>query len=223
MNRSGIALDYLRDGREIMIPSPTRNAYPLTQSPGVSVGWLGPVITALAQGRTYALSLNPNNNIIVTTPNAPVSTMYSNSEELLTAIRIATAGAATKNIASGTYYNADLAINLTARCFGVRVTLGAPPQSWPFSRVTLTLGDGATALYSVSVNTNSLPLDCVLLGMQGAGGVGSIIGIAAPRVTLVAADSVLPYNPAATVAQTLAPVGVAVESLNMRDIGIPAF
>jgi hypothetical protein len=195
-------------------------------NPPASIGYLGTsngdVINSMARNRVWAWGLTPGTKIFVQ-PAYPVHTLHSRPERYLQACQQVTLGAGVKAFNQGPVVAIasvvqNLSIALAQRAFGMRVTVYDSMLTYRPGYYHLGLSDGAfgavgTNLGEVYVRSQTAPFEVMLISIQNTGGQASIVGMAAPTATVVAADS-------ATVAAsaTTTTVGVSAETLNERDL-----
>jgi len=176
-----------------------------------SVGWLGPVLTKMANERRYVVPQLDDNQIIVK-QGYPLQLMSTTPSDLLDAVRINALGSAAKAIVTANMTtSADSTLDLgSVRSFGVRVKISDSPLNFRFGYYNVQLRDGATVLADVYVSATKVPVDIVLLGIANNGGQATPLTIANPQVVVVGSA-----NGSAVTTTTF----VAAETLNQRDLG----
>jgi len=182
------------------------------QIDSASVGWLGPVLTRMANERRYVIPQVDDNQVIIA-QGYPLQLLSTTPSELLDAVRINTLGSSSKVIVSQTVTAAGAVTTLDlgqVRAFGVRVKITDSPLNFRFGYYQVTVKDGATTLAVVYVSAAKVPVDFVVLGIANNGGQATPLTIANPVVVVTgyAAGS-------ATTDTTF----VAAETLNQRDLG----
>jgi hypothetical protein len=179
-------------------------------------GWLGQAITIAGNTRRYAVSLVPENEVIID-QSYPLQMIHQTPKEVLTACRIAVQGVGIKSVVSGLLaaLGADTTFTplpANTKSFGVRLTLGDNVTSFKFGTYTVSLLDNATTLAKVYIVAKKQPIDLVLFGFTNVGGLASIVPISQPVVSVIGSANGSPTVTSSTAAW--------VETLNMRDIGI---
>jgi len=176
-----------------------------------SVGWLGPVLTRMANDRRYVVPQLDDNQVIIT-QGYPLQLLSTTPSDLLDAVRINTLGSAAKGIQTATMTSADSTLDCgQIRSFGVRVKISDSPLNFRFGYYNVVLKDGATTLASIYLSASKVPLDFVMLGIANNGGQATPLTIANPVVVIQGST-----NGSATTTTTF----VAVETLNQRDLGV---
>jgi len=179
-----------------------------TQS-GANGGWLSQAFNVMGANRLHCLSLVHGNELTVQQL-YPLRTVYPNKQALVTACRIAVAGEARKD--SQTQVTpagpADNVLNLLYKSFGARIKVSDSLTNLKFGSFDIKIGDGATVLSEVFVDVAVLPVRIVMLGIAINRGQATVIPIAAPRITVVAASS-----------STAVTVYLTAETLNEADLG----
>jgi len=178
-------------------------------------GYMGAVLTKMANTRRWAVTSNDANSIIITQA-YPLQLLQQTPGDLLNAVRIAAQGSAVKAFQQSLMpaAGADLTLDLgNVRSFGVRVRLTDSPLNFKFGTYTVTLRDGAsTVLGQVVLVGAKLPAEAYILGISSAGGQATATTIANPQVVITGS--------AAGSATTSSSTSVFVETLNLRDIGV---
>jgi hypothetical protein len=200
----------------------------LTQAnPPASIGYLsakpGEVIAKMAQNRVWVWGMTPDLKIFVQ-KSYPVHIMATTPESVIAACHAVLLGSGIKDFGQGPIIAAgsvvqNLSIALAQRAFGMRVTVYADALNYRPGWYHFALSDGAYSstaganLGEVYVKSPYNTFEIMMFSIQSAGGQATIVGMAVPTVTVVASDS-------ATVADTATTtkVGVAVETLNERDL-----
>lgn len=177
-----------------------------------SIGYLGPVITRMANDRRWALPQTDDNSVIVK-QEYPLQLLPTTPDQLLVALRQNALGDAIKvyeqdNMPSD---GSDLTVDLgNVRCFGVRVRLADSPLNFKFGAYYITLKDGTRSVAEVVLLATKVPADVILLGISNNGGQASPATIANPVVVISGSTAG---------SATTATLDVFVESLNLRDLG----
>jgi len=176
-------------------------------------GYLGPVLTKMANSRRWAVVTSDANQVIVQQA-YPLQLLQTTPIDLLNAARIAAQGSAVKAYESAFMpaAGADLTINLgTVRSFGVRVRISDSPLEFKFGSYNVKVKDGATVLGEIEVLANKLPAEVIILGISNAGGQATCTTIVNPQVVVAGSA-----NGSSTVT---ASTTVWAETLNLRDVG----
>lgn len=195
-------------------------------NPPGGIGYLGmrngDIIDKMAQNRVWAWGLTPGTKIFVHKA-YPVHVLYTTAASVLAAAHAVLLGSAIKDFAQGTAIAvasvvSNLSVATAQRAFGLRVTVFDSQLTYRPGWYHLAMSDGALAaigsnLGEIYVRSQYAPFEVMMFAIQSAGGQASIVGMAAPTVSLIAADS-------ATVAATATTttVGVSAETLNERDL-----
>jgi len=185
-------------------------------SPDAQFGYMGPVLTAMANSRRWAVVSRSENSVIIN-QNYPLQLLQQTPLELLNAAKIAAQGSAVKATAQAVMpaAGADLTLNLgSVKSFGVMVRITDSPLNFKFGTYTIQLLDGATILGTVYVTGAKLPVEIYLLGISNAGGQATAASIQNPQVKVLGSASAT--DPSATVSSS---TYVFAQTLNMRDIG----
>jgi hypothetical protein len=183
----------------------------VTKTPPGTVGWLAPVIDRLARDRRWALSLNKNNQLVVS-DGYPLELMAASPSDIVSNARIATAGQTKKVQAQAVWpaVAADTSLTLTGTTvFGVRIRITNSIQNFKFGTYNVQVLNGATIIADFNVQANQLPVDIIVLTISSGNGKASIVGVTNPIVKFLAAT-----NPALVSGDVL-----YAESLNARDLG----
>lgn len=179
-----------------------------------SFGYLGPVLTAMANTRRWAVAAREENSVIIDQA-YPLQLMPATPLEILNSARIAAQGSAVKAVSQSLMpaAGADLTLNLgNVRSFGVRVRISDSPLNFKFGVITVELLDNTTSLGKVYLIGAKLPAEVFFLGVSNAGGQGSVTTIANPVVKV--------YGSATGSATTSSSTAVWAETLNLRDLGV---
>jgi len=179
-----------------------------------SFGYLGPVLTKMANTRRWAVPTSANNSIVIN-QDYPLQLLQSTPGEVLAAARIAAQGSSVK-----AYVNAimpaagsDLTINLgNVRSFGVRVRITDSVLSFKYGTYTVQIREGSTVLGEVVIIANEVPAEIILMGISNAGGQANVTTIANPQVVV--------FGSAAGSSTVTASTQVWAETLNLRDVGV---
>jgi len=177
-------------------------------------GYLGPVLTAMANTRRWTVASDPSNAVVID-QTSPLQLVNQTPIELLSAVRIAAQGSAVKSVQASLMpaAGADLTLDLgTVKSFGVRVRLSDSPLSFKFGALKIELLDGSTSLGIAYLIANRLPAEVFILGISNAGGQASATTIANPKVKI--------YGSAGGYATTSSSTTVWAETLNLRDVGV---
>lgn len=183
----------------------------------------GDIIDLMAQNRVWVWGLTPGTKIF-THQAYPVHLMATTPEAIIQACHSVVLGSAIKSFAQGTAVAvasvvSNLSIVMNQRAFGCRITIFDSQLTYRPGYYHIALSDGAYSattganLGEFYVRSQTAPIEVLALSIQSGAGQASIISMAAPTVTLVAADS-------ATVAATATTttVGLSAETLNERDL-----
>jgi len=192
--------------------SRAQNALGAAQN-SASLGYLGPVITRLANDRRWVLPQTDDNQVIVN-QSYPLQLLHSTPRDLLEALRINALGSSVKAYVGDTMpaAGADLTLTLgSVRSFGVRVRITDSPLNFKFGQYYITLKDNATTIAEVALLAAKVPADIIILGIANNGGQASAATIAQPVVVISGSA-----NGSATVSSSTT---VFAETLNLRDLG----
>lgn len=196
-------------------------------NPANKIGYLsdanGDIIAAMAQKRVWAWGITPGTTIFVN-PNYPAHLMATRASDIIAAMNAVLLGATIKGFANQPVVAIasvvqNLSLSLGQRACGARITIYDAALTYRPGYYHLALSDGAYSataganLGEVYVRASSAPIEVLMLSIQNGVGQASIVGMAAPTVTLVASDS-------ATVAATATTttVGLSAETINQRDL-----
>lgn len=177
-----------------------------------SVGWLGPVLTKMANERRYVVPQLDDNQVIIT-QGFPLQLLSTTPADLLDAVRINALGSAAKGIVTANMTtSADSTINLgDIRSFGVRVKISDSALNFRYGYYRIQLRDGAsTVIADAYVSATKVPVDVIILGIANNGGQATPLTIANPQVVITGSA-----NGSAVTVTTF----VAAETLNQRDLG----
>jgi len=177
-----------------------------------SVGWLGPVLSRLANERRWVLPQVEDNQVIIA-QGYPLQLMSTSPIDLLDAVRINALGSSAKEIVTATMTDdgADVLLDAGAvRSFGVRIKISDSPLNFRFGYYQVQIQDGSTVLGDIYISAAKVPVDIVVLGIANNGGQATPLTIANPKVKFIGSD-----NGSATTDTTF----VAFETLNQRDLG----
>lgn len=188
----------------------------VTRAP-VTIGWLSEVIAMLGATRRYCISLTPEAKVTVL-GTSPLNTVHPSAGALLAAAENVTQGVSTKAVLLSLMpgAGADLTSALTpanTRSFGVRIQIGDSLNGFKAGGYTITLRDGATALYQVLVEAPQRcnAVELVLLSITSNGGLASLVAMVDPQVVITGS--------AAGSATVTSQTSIVVQSLNQRDLG----
>lgn len=177
-------------------------------------GYLGPVLTTMANTRRWACATGDENTIVID-QSSPLQLMQQTPSEVLNAARIAAQGSAVKAVVASVMpaAGATLTVNLgTVKSFGVRVRITDSPLSFKFGTIRVDLLDGATTLGSTYIVAARLPAELYIMGISNAGGQATVTSILNPQVKV--------YGSAAGYATLSDSTAVWCETLNLRDLGV---
>jgi hypothetical protein len=187
---------------------PRANAMAKTD-PLSKFGWIGPILSLMANNRRWINSINPSNQVIMST-GYPLLMLHSTPGDVLNAARLAVQGHASKVIAQSVWAAADNTLTLTGSVvFGVRIRVSNAITTFKFAAVNVQVLNGATVIADFYVQVNQLPLDVIVFTTSNANGLASIVPVTNPIVKFLLAT-----NPTLATGDAL-----YAESLNMRDIG----
>jgi len=185
-------------------------------------GWIGPAMATLGNSARWAISLNPDNEVIAG-PGYPLETQAQTPGAIVNAAVIAVAGASGKTITTSTWpavpaaTTLDLSANTTL-AFGARVKISNSTTNFKFGSYELIFATGVTALSYVIVEVTSLPVDVVILAINNNAGKATIVGAVSPAVIFpysAVPGAIGNINAGALVTGDF----LYAETLNMRDIG----
>lgn len=185
-------------------------------APDAQFGYMGPVLTAMANTRRWAVVSRAENSVIINQA-YPLQLLQQSPLELLNAVKIAAQGSAVKATQQSVMpaAGADLTLDLgSVKSFGVMVRLTDSPLNFKFGTYTVQLYDGATHLSTVYITGAKLPVEIYLLGISNAGGQATAASIQNPQVRII--GSAAATDASATVSSS---TYVFTQTLNMRDIG----
>jgi len=178
-------------------------------------GWLGPVITKIANSRRWAFPLTGGCSIIVAS-GYPLQlaerTPTALTNDCITAIQ----GEATKKITTytvpGTVPVTDTDVTaggFGVKAFGVRIRISSQITSFKFGAYDIQLFDGATKIATATIQPSVVPSDFVLFGISDSGGKATVRTLSNPVIKITA-----PASWSWATGDT-----ITCESLNLRDIG----
>jgi len=185
-------------------------------APDATFGYMGPVLTAMANTRRWCVVSRCENSVIINQA-YPLQLLQQSPLELLNAVKIAAQGSAVKATSQAIMpaAGADLTLNLgVVKSFGVMVRITDSPLNFKFGTYTVQLLDGAVILGQVYITGAKLPVEIYLLGISNAGGQATAASIANPQIKILGSAAVT--DPSATVSSS---TYVFAQTLNMRDIG----
>jgi hypothetical protein len=177
-----------------------------------NVGWLGSIMTYLGANRRFAMSLNKYNQVFL--PSAqPLILAHDSPSSLINACMLAVTGDATKVVAQASWPTpaADTTLSLgIAKVFGALVRITSDMFNFKYGTYRVQFLDGAVIRSEVFVRVTSLPVELIILSVNSASGLASVIPTTAGAIKFVAAD-----NPALVPLQDF----LSAETLNMKDLG----
>jgi hypothetical protein len=185
-------------------------------------GWIGPALSQMGNTSRWAVSMNPDNEIVAAN-GYPLETLATTPTALLNACYIACQGQAGKTYATiaqpGTPAAATLTLTAnTANAFGARVRISNAITAYKYATYEIQFATGTTVLSYILVQVVSLPCDIIILGISNNAGKANVIGNTAPAV-------IFPFSATAGAIGNLNYGSMAAgdvlyaETLNMRDIG----
>lgn len=183
-------------------------------------GWLAPVMSAMGTTSRWAMSLNPDNQIVVGN-GQPLEGIFTSPNALYNAAALAVQGQSGKTQASSQWAGATNTLTLTANtaaAFGAFVRISDTINNFKFGTYEIQLMNGATQLSYITVVVTSLPVEVVILAISNNVGRANVIDDPAPAVQF-------PYSAVAGAIGNInagsmnAGNALYAETLNMRDIG----
>jgi len=199
----------------------------LASNSNTGIGYLsaknGDVIDLMARNRVWAWAITPDTKIWIH-PSYPVHILAQTAEDIIRSAHAVLLGIGFKSFTQAPVIAVasvvqNLSVALTTRAFGVRAMVYDAPLTYRPGSYHFALSDGAYSavaganLGEIYVSSPHNRVEIMMFAVQNTGGQASIIGLAVPTLTLVAADS-------ATVAATATTttVGISAETLNERDL-----
>lgn len=163
----------------------------LNKSALSKLGWIVPTLASMVEAHTWAMSLNPRNDITIT-QGQPQVLAHQNLEDLLAACKVAAAGVGTKDQSPVLWPTpaADISISLTPRVWGVYVRVSDNPINFGYGKINVQFLDNATVIGDIWVACNVLPVEIVMLGVQNMNGQAQVTGVATPKVRFLAATNI---------------------------------
>jgi len=178
-------------------------------NPSARIGWLENMLRTMALARVHAISMTSQNSLTVAQA-FPLHLAYNDYPSLLAACRAAIAGEGRKSVATQVTPAgpADNTLALAFPAFGVRLKISDSLTNIKFGIFDVKLLDTATLLSEVYVDVAALPIRVGMLGIAFTRGQATVVRIAVPTVTVVAATS-----------STAITVYLSTETLNEADLG----
>jgi hypothetical protein len=230
MKSQQLARRIARDARSFKAPRMSARDGANPNSPNVlsrtqqqrQFGWIAPVLSAMGTTSRWAMSLNPDNQIVVDN-NAPLEGVFETAEALYNAAALAVQGASGKTKASASWPVAPatqtltLTANTTA-AFGVYVRISDTVNNFKFGSYEIQLLSTGVVTGYVTMVVTSLPAELIILSISNNVGRAAVVPNLSPSV-------VFPYSAVSGATGNVnagsmnAGNALYAETLNMRDIG----
>jgi hypothetical protein len=214
----------MRQARDASTASPSSSGNVLGRRQQLrQFGWIGPTLSECGATARYALSLNPDNDVIIANT-YPLECLSTSPASLINACMLAVQGDSGKTyasyIATATQATTNQTIDLTTNtknAFGAFVRISNSTTNFGYGTYEIQLANNATVMSSILIQVTSLPVEVIILAISNNAGKGSVTQDPAPKIIIPFSNSAgvgnLNYNTVKT-----ADIFYA-ETLNMRDIG----
>jgi hypothetical protein len=177
-----------------------------------NIGWLGYWLGQLGNTRRIAVSMHPENQIVIPST-MPILLAHDSPVSLLNACLVAVQGQGAKFFGQQLVPTplADFTISLAGTTvFGTLVRLSNSYLNFKFGAYRAQLLNNGVLTTEVVIKVARIPCEFIMLNISNINGVGSVVPNAIPQVRFLNAD-----NPAFVAASDV----VYCETLNMKDIG----